>query len=150
MPRKTAAAKTVAPNGNGDLRQKVAALEQRVDTLEASRPGRKAKPMVALREKGVCAIDPNRDSETCPDASIFRYQLGCHGTACRGKQHESYERRKARKTTTAKKTAAKAVKAPVRKAPAKKAPSPLKKPTKRTNPAKVAAKKAPAKLRAVQ
>lgn len=144
MPRKSA-----APEQNGDLRKKVASLEQRVETLESSRPGRKAKPMVALREKGVCAIDPDRDSATCEDASIFRYQLGCHGTACRGKQHESYERRKARKTATAKKQPAKrttnAKKAPTKTA-AKKAP------VKKTVAKKTAAprKVAPPKLRAVK
>lgn len=62
--------------------------------VESERPGRKPKPMLALRQRDVCAIDPSRDSTTCPDASIYRYQTGCHGAACRLKQHNAYERRK--------------------------------------------------------
>lgn len=82
------------------LEQQTTALVQRVNTLEGARPGRKAKPMVSLRVKGVCAIDPTRDSATCPDHSIFRYQKGCHGTACLKEQQDAYERRKTRKELT--------------------------------------------------
>lgn len=46
-------------------------------------PGRKAKPIIC-KEQGVCGIDPERDSASCPDASIYRRQLGCLGTACVG------------------------------------------------------------------
>jgi hypothetical protein len=119
-------AKKVAANGD-DLRKDVVALTKRVDALEASRPGRKAKPMIALKQHGVCAIDPDRDSATCGDASIFRYQMGCHGDACRAVQHASYVRRKNRRAAEAvprKKTAAKKVPhPPAKKAPAKKAPA---------------------------
>ena len=135
MPRKSAAA------SDGDLRREVAALRQEVDALKASRPGRKAKPMVALREHDVCAIDPERDSHTCPDASIFRYQMGCHGQACRQKQHESYVRRKARKVAATKKAA-------VKNAPAKKKATkavPVKAPTKKVAAKKATAKQAPAR-----
>lgn len=83
--------------GDG-LATRVMTLEQRVTALEAGRPGRKAKPMLAIRESGVCALDPDRDSASCPDASIFRYQMGCHGLACKGKQHDAYMRRKTKKT----------------------------------------------------
>lgn len=76
------------------LQREVIALTKRVQTLESERPGRKPKPLVAVRERGVCAIDPDRDSTTCPDASIYRYQMGCHGERCRAKQHDAYERRK--------------------------------------------------------
>ena len=62
--------------------------------LESERPGRKAKPLIALRQDGVCAVSPDINSAGCPDASIFRYQQGCHGTACKLKQHAAYERRR--------------------------------------------------------
>lgn len=81
------------------LRYEVAALAERVKALEANRPGRKAKPLVALRQDGVCAVSPEIDSAECPDASIFRYQQGCHGNRCKAKQHAAYERRKDAKST---------------------------------------------------
>ena len=118
------------------LRYAVTALEQRVEALEAERPGRKAKPLVALRQDGVCAVSPDIDSSTCPDASIFRYQQGCHGNKCKAKQHAAYERRKANRedtpvTVTKRKPAAKSA-APktngtVKKTTAKKAPAARKK-----------------------
>jgi hypothetical protein len=77
--------------------QRLTALEQRVEVLESERPGRKPRPLLAIRQRGVCGIDPTRDSGDCPDASIYRYQSGCHGDACRAKQHEAYERRKGNK-----------------------------------------------------
>lgn len=93
------------------VEQRLAAVEQRIHLLESERPGRKPKPLLVIRQRGVCAIDPNRDSATCPEASIYRYQSGCHGDACRLKQHEAYERRKtngvavpAKKKATPKKT----------------------------------------------
>lgn len=76
------------------VEQRLLAVEQRINLLESERPGRKPKPLLVIRQRGVCAIDPNRDSATCPEASIYRYQSGCHGDACRLKQHEAYERRK--------------------------------------------------------
>lgn len=57
------------------------ALEQRVELLERSRPGRKAKPIV-VSERGVCGVDPDRDSSDCPDASLYRRNKGCLGTSC--------------------------------------------------------------------
>jgi hypothetical protein len=76
------------------LERTVVALTKRVETLESERPGRKALPLVAPREQGVCAVNPERDSATCTDASIYRYQMGCHGDACRAKQHAAYMRRR--------------------------------------------------------
>jgi hypothetical protein len=58
-----------------------ASVEARLDALEGVRPGRKAKH-VLVSEEGVCGIDPERDSATCPDASMWRRQKGCLGTAC--------------------------------------------------------------------
>lgn len=85
MPR-TASAPTVE--------QRLTAIERVLELLSSERPGRKPKPLLVVKQRGVCAIDPNRDSDTCPDASIYRYQSGCHGDACRLKQHEAYKRRK--------------------------------------------------------
>jgi hypothetical protein len=82
------------------LQQDVGDLKARVQTLESERPGRKPKPMIAPKQRDVCAIEPERDSKTCPDASIYRYQAGCWGTLCRGKQHDAYERRKVKKAGT--------------------------------------------------
>ena len=118
------ATKKAASEGNGVVtRAEFSRMEQRVEALEAARPGRKARPMLVLRQEGVCSLDPERDSNTCPDgdASIFRYQVGCHGYACKRKQHEAYERRKVKKQTE-KAAAAKPKKAPAKKAPTKAAP----------------------------
>lgn len=111
------------------IEQRTAALEQRVAVLESERPGRKPKPMLAIRQRDVCALDPSLNtaalSGACTESSIYRYQSGCHGAACRLKQHNAYERRKNGK--------AKAVKVPnPKKAPATKATSPKAAPTKRT------------------
>jgi hypothetical protein len=75
--------------------------------------------MLAIRQRDVCSLDPSRDSTTCPDASIYRYQSGCHGAACRMKQHNAYERRKNGKETPTKVTVTKKA-PPAKKAPAKK------------------------------
>lgn len=64
-----------------DFEQRVTALEQRVKLLESERPGRKLTPIV-VSEAGVCGIDPKRNSATCGDANVYRYQKGCRGTAC--------------------------------------------------------------------
>jgi hypothetical protein len=122
------------------LQQEVGELRQRVISLESERPGRKRKPLLAIKRRDVCAIDPERDSTTCPDASIYRYQSGCHGAACRLKQHEAYERRKVKRAApvdlrSRKRTPAKAAPAPAkrgaRKAPATKRT--VKAPTKRVS-----------------
>ena len=77
-----------------EIREYQAEIQARLSTLESQRPGRKPKPILAYKERDVCGIDPERDSETCPDASIYRYQSGCWGAKCRYKQHMAYERRK--------------------------------------------------------
>ena len=68
-----------------DLAERVAALEARVVTLERlqqpRRGGRPGKKLVVQAE-GVCGLDPDRDSSTCPDASLYRRRQGCQGTAC--------------------------------------------------------------------
>lgn len=153
------------------IEQRVDALEQRMHVVESERPGRKPRPMLAIRQRDVCALTPSLNtyekSIECPDASIYRYQSGCHGAACRLKQHNAYERRKDNKavvvapprkrtsrTTTSPKTKPEVTKRaakkapPTKSAPARKAP-PTKKaaptPAKTRVPAKAVAKKAPTK-----
>lgn len=70
---------------------RIARLEARVATLEGGRPGRKPKPIV-VSEEHVCGIDPDRESETCPDASLYRHQKGCKGDRCVQINTEYYER----------------------------------------------------------
>ena len=60
---------------------RMARLEERVATLEGGRPGRKPLPIV-VSEEGVCGVDPERDSATCGDASLYRHQKGCKGDKC--------------------------------------------------------------------
>lgn len=57
------------------------AVETEVELIKASRPGKKAKPLVKS-EIGVCGLDPTRDSAQCEEATIYRYQKGCRGTRC--------------------------------------------------------------------
>jgi hypothetical protein len=68
-----------------DLTERVAALEARIATLERlqepRRGGRPGKKLVVQAE-GVCGLDPDRDSSTCPDASLYRRRQGCQGIAC--------------------------------------------------------------------
>lgn len=68
-----------------------AKLEARVATLEGGRPGRKPKPIV-VSEEHVCGIDPDRDSATCPDASLYRHQKGCRGDKCLRINVEYYDK----------------------------------------------------------
>jgi len=72
-----------------ELVEQVEALQEQVEQLKASRPGRRAKKIV-VSERGVCGVDPTRDAATCPDASLYRRQLGCLGTACVGLASEYY------------------------------------------------------------
>lgn len=76
---------------SASMEVRVARLEARLDTLEAGRPGRKPKPIV-VSEEHVCGIDPERDSETCPDASLYRHQKGCKGDRCVAINAEYYEK----------------------------------------------------------
>ena len=111
------------------LQYDVTELKVRVRSLEAERPGRKPRPLIATKQFDVCALDPKRNSARCPDASIYRYQNGCHGAACRLMQHEAYERRKAARIARARKAAAAAKKVvskvapPARKRVIKKTPA---------------------------
>lgn len=65
-------------------------LERDVEFLKKERPGRKPLPIL-VSEKGVCGLDPSRDSATCQDATIYRWQRGCLGTACEAKNRDYYD-----------------------------------------------------------
>jgi len=80
-------------SANGNLAARVARLEAKVELLESERPGRKPKPIVVSVD-GVCGIDPERDSATCPDATLYRYQHGCKGTRCKKKNTDYYRTRR--------------------------------------------------------
>lgn len=73
------------------LIDRVTSLEQRMAVVESERPGRKAKPLLRT-EVGVCGLDPDRDSSTCDEATVYRYQQGCKGTACVMANREYYAR----------------------------------------------------------
>ena len=64
------------------IEARLASLEARVESLEAERPGRKRIPIV-VKADGICGVDPERDAATCEDASLYRRQQGCKGTACK-------------------------------------------------------------------
>lgn len=72
------------------LAARVEALEERVAALEGERPGRKVLPTVATDDH-VCGVDPERDSTTCPDGSLYRRRKGCRGDACVQAANEYYE-----------------------------------------------------------
>jgi hypothetical protein len=76
---------------------RIVSLEKRVEALEKERSGRKPKPVIAV-ERGVCGIDPDRDSATCPDASLYRRNQGCLGTACLAKASKYYSERRTKVT----------------------------------------------------
>jgi hypothetical protein len=67
------------------LEARLASMEARIATLEAvqspRKGGRPSKKLVVKAEH-VCGIDPDRDSSTCPDASLYRRRQGCQGDAC--------------------------------------------------------------------
>ena len=72
------------------MESRVASLEGRVAALEGERPGRKALPIV-VSERGVCGVDPESDSTTCPHASLYRRRKGCLGVGCTEKSSAYYE-----------------------------------------------------------
>jgi hypothetical protein len=73
-----------------DLTLRVAALEERVESLEKGRSGRRSKPILVSLE-GICGVDPKRESSSCPDASLYRRQKGCLGDGCMRKAAEYYQ-----------------------------------------------------------
>ena len=57
-------------------------LIERVYELETSRKGGRPSKKLVVKAEGVCGLDPERDSSTCPDASLYRRRQGCQGVAC--------------------------------------------------------------------
>ena len=76
-----------------DAETRIARLEARVEALERTRPGRKGLPIL-VSEEGVCGVDPKRDSQNCPNASLWRRQKGCLGTACVRASAEYFRKRR--------------------------------------------------------
>ena len=67
---------------SGPAETRLAELEERVGVLEkALLPPPKGKPILVSKE-GVCGVNPECDSAKCKDASLWRYQQTCRGTAC--------------------------------------------------------------------
>jgi hypothetical protein len=79
-------------------------LEEQVETLMAGRPGRRPLPVI-VSEEGVCGVNPDSDSASCPHASVYRRQKGCLGTACQAKTEEYYAEYRASRRGTKKKSA---------------------------------------------
>jgi hypothetical protein len=83
------------------VEQRVSILESKVASLERARPGRKKVPIIA-KKKGVCGINPDRDSSTCEDAGVYRFQQGCRGTACTEINEAYYREYRAKNKPTVK------------------------------------------------
>ena len=79
---------------SSDLAGRVAALEARLDTLENKRKGGRPSKKLVVQAEGVCGLDPERDSSTCPDASLYRRRQGCGGVACAQTSSTYYKDRK--------------------------------------------------------
>lgn len=75
------------------IEDRLTKIEARLTSLESTRPGRKAKPIVRS-EEGVCGVDPDLDSSICPHASLYRRQQGCKGAACMTKSAKYYAERR--------------------------------------------------------
>ena len=77
------------------LEARVASIERKVAALEGERPGRKALPII-VSEMGVCGVDPESDSTTCPHASLYRRRKGCLGVSCTAKAADYYDEYRSR------------------------------------------------------
>jgi hypothetical protein len=65
-------------------------LIERVYELEQRKKGGRKSKQILVSAEGVCGVDPERDSSTCPDAGVYRRQQGCLGAACKAKASEYY------------------------------------------------------------
>jgi hypothetical protein len=72
---------------------RLAALEARVTQLETVRKGGRPSKKILVKAVDVCGLDPERDSRTCPDASLYRRRQGCAGVACMQASSEYYKER---------------------------------------------------------
>jgi hypothetical protein len=80
------------------VQERLVLLESKVASLEKARPGRKKVPIL-VKKDGVCGINPDRDSSTCPDAGVYRHQQGCKGTACAKINEDYYKKYRAENKT---------------------------------------------------
>jgi hypothetical protein len=64
-------------------------LNDAYEVIEHYKASRKGLPILVKEDK-VCGVDPERDSTSCPDASLYRHQQGCRGTMCVVKSREYY------------------------------------------------------------
>jgi hypothetical protein len=71
----------------------VGLLTARVTQLESQRKGGRPAKKITVHVEGVCGVDPDRDSSTCPDASLYRRRQGCQGIACARASSEYYKER---------------------------------------------------------
>lgn len=78
-----------------NLEERVLNLEIVVAHLMKERPGRKPVPIL-VSEYGVCGLNPDQDSSTCTNASLYRRQKGCLGDACRNKSAAYYQEYRAK------------------------------------------------------
>lgn len=46
---------------------------------------------ILVSEMGVCGVDPESNSITCPHASLYRRRKGCLGVGCTTKATEYYD-----------------------------------------------------------
>lgn len=117
-------------------------LEDRVTTLETQMEKVLQTPAVRKRTPlGVCALGVT-PSEACKEASLGKYQSGCHGDACRARQAEYFREWRARSKADA---AANVVKTPTKRAPARPKAVKVDTPVKRAVKRRPAPEPAPAK-----
>lgn len=80
-----------------DLEHRIRRMEDQIEALQSSRPGRKKLPIVVSHE-GLCGVDPDSNSATCPHASVYRRQQGCMGDACLRASSEYYREYRANRS----------------------------------------------------
>lgn len=73
-------------------------LEAQIESLNTSRPGRKRMPIL-VSHSGVCGVEPNTDSGSCPYASVYRRQQGCLGDACMRASSDYYKDYRSNRST---------------------------------------------------
>lgn len=117
-------------------------MEDRVTVLETQMERVLQTPAVRKRTpRGVCAlgIEP---SESCKEASLGKYQSGCHGDACLLKQAEYFREWRERRKAEA---AANVVKTPTKRAEARPKATKVDPPVKRAVKRRPAPEPAPVK-----
>ena len=77
------------------LEEDVAALRERVTQLELQVGELVALSKIRTRPvkesaMNVCALDAERDSAECSDATVYRHQQGCRGVACVRRYQDYY------------------------------------------------------------